>query len=31
MGIIIKPVVTEKMTKLTDKFNRYGFRVKKRC
>ena len=29
MGIIIKPVVTEKMTKLTDKFNRYGFRVKK--
>ena len=28
MGIIIKPVVTEKMTKLTDKFNRYGFRVK---
>ncbi len=29
MGIIIKPVITEKMTKLTDKFNRYGFQVKK--
>lgn len=29
MGIIIKPIVTEKMTKLGEKFNRYGFRVKK--
>ncbi|MDR2473424.1 MAG: 50S ribosomal protein L23 [Tannerella sp.] len=28
MGIIIKPIVTEKMTATTDKFpNRYGFRV----
>lgn len=27
MSIIIKPIVTEKMTGLGDKFNRYGFRV----
>jgi len=28
MGIIIKPVVTEKQTAITEKFpNRYGFRV----
>jgi large subunit ribosomal protein L23 len=27
MGIIIKPIVTEKMTALTEKLNRYGFRV----
>lgn len=27
MGIIIKPIVTEKMTMLTEKLNRYGFRV----
>jgi large subunit ribosomal protein L23 len=28
MGIIIKPVITEKQTAITDKFsNRYGFRV----
>jgi Ribosomal protein L23 len=27
MKIIIKPIVTEKMTMLTDKLNRYGFRV----
>ncbi len=27
MDIIIKPVVTEKATKLTDKLNRYTFRV----
>ncbi|MCL1942540.1 MAG: 50S ribosomal protein L23 [Candidatus Azobacteroides sp.] len=27
MGIIIKPIVTEKMTSITDKYNRYGFRV----
>lgn len=27
MEIIIKPVVTEKATKLTDKLNRYTFRV----
>ena len=29
MGIIIKPIVTEKMTKLGEKFNRYGFEVQK--
>lgn len=28
MGIIIKPIVTEKQTAMTEKFpNRYGFRV----
>ena len=28
MGIIIKPIVTEKQTAITDKFpNRFGFRV----
>lgn len=27
MAIIIRPVVTEKMTKISEKFNRYGFRV----
>ncbi|HOI26224.1 MAG: 50S ribosomal protein L23 [Paludibacteraceae bacterium] len=27
MGIIIKPIVTEKMTGLGEKFSRYGFRV----
>ena len=29
MGIIIKPVVTEKMTLLGDKLHRYGFIVQK--
>ena len=29
MGIIVKPIVTEKMTHLGDKLNRYGFRVEK--
>ncbi|MDD3195157.1 MAG: 50S ribosomal protein L23 [Paludibacter sp.] len=29
MGIIIKPIVTEKMTQLGEKLNRYGFRVDK--
>ena len=29
MGIIIKPIVTEKMTKLGENLNRYGFRVQK--
>lgn len=29
MGIIIKPIVTEQLTALTDKFNKYGFRVDK--
>lgn len=27
MAIIIKPIVTEKMTELTEKFNKYGFIV----
>jgi large subunit ribosomal protein L23 len=27
MSIIIRPVLTEKMTKHTEKFNRYGFYV----
>lgn len=27
MGIIIKPIVTEKMASLGEKFSRYGFRV----
>lgn len=29
MGIIIKPIVTEKMTGLSEKLNRYGFKVQK--
>ena len=29
MSIIIKPIVTEKMTQLGEKLNRYGFRVDK--
>ncbi|MDO9153077.1 MAG: 50S ribosomal protein L23 [Paludibacter sp.] len=29
MAIIVKPIVTEKMTKLGEKLNRYGFRVQK--
>ena len=27
MGIIIKPLVTEKMTAITEKLNRFGFIV----
>ncbi len=27
MGIIIKPIVTEKMTRISEKYNRFGFRV----
>ncbi|MBR5696804.1 MAG: 50S ribosomal protein L23 [Paludibacteraceae bacterium] len=27
MGIIIKPIITEKMTNLSEKYSRYGFRV----
>lgn len=27
MAIILKPIVTEKMTTVGEKFNRYGFRV----
>ncbi|MEI7501818.1 MAG: 50S ribosomal protein L23 [Paludibacter sp.] len=29
MGIIIKPIVTEKMTQLGEKLNRYGLKVQK--
>ena len=28
MGIIVKPLVTEKMTAITEKFNRFGFIVR---
>ena len=28
MGVLIKPLVTEKMTNITDKFNRFGFLVR---
>ena len=28
MGIIVKPFVTEKMTAITEKFNRFGFIVR---
>ena len=28
MGIIIRPIVTEKMTAITDKLNRFGFIVR---
>lgn len=31
MNIIIKPVITEKMTNLGEKLNRYGFIVHKRA
>jgi large subunit ribosomal protein L23 len=31
MSIIIKPVITEKMTQMGDKLNRYGFLVDKRA
>ncbi len=31
MEIIIKPLITEKMTALTEKLNRYGFVVDKRA
>ena len=27
MGVIVKPVITEKMTNLTEDLNRYGFVV----
>ena len=30
MGIIIKPLVTEKMTAITEKLNRFGFIVRDR-
>ena len=28
MGVLIKPIVTEKMTNITDQFNRFGFLVR---
>ncbi len=32
MNVIVKPIITEKMTKTTDKFpNRYGFIVEKKA
>ncbi len=31
MNILIKPIVTEKMTSQGDKFNRYGFLVDKKA
>ena len=31
MAIIIKPIVTEKMTGLGEKLNRYGFRVDRKA
>jgi large subunit ribosomal protein L23 len=31
MGIIIKPIITEKMTAQGEKMNRYGFIVEKRA
>jgi len=31
MNILIKPIVTEKMTAQGEEFNRYGFVVEKSC
>jgi len=31
MNILIKPIVTEKMTRQTEDYNRYGFLVEKRA
>jgi len=31
MNILIKPIVTEKMTRQTEDFNRYGFLVEKKA
>ena len=31
MGIIIKPIITEKMTQMGEKLNRYGFLVDKKA
>ena len=28
MGVLIKPIVTEKMANITDQFNRFGFLVR---
>ena len=31
MGVILKPVITEKMTEKGDKLRQFGFIVAKRC
>ena len=31
MSIILKPIITEKMTQMGEKLNRYGFKVDKRA
>ncbi|VAW24616.1 LSU ribosomal protein L23p (L23Ae) [hydrothermal vent metagenome] len=31
MDILVKPIVTEKMTALADRFNRYGFVVERKA
>jgi len=31
MDILLKPIITEKMTSLVEKFNRYGFVVNKKA
>ena len=31
MTVILKPIITEKMTQLGEKLNRYGFKVDKRA
>ena len=31
MSVILKPIITEKMTQMGEKLNRYGFRVDKRA
>ena len=31
MSVIIKPIITEKMTQMGEKLNRYGFKVDKRA
>jgi large subunit ribosomal protein L23 len=31
MNVIIKPIITEKMTQMGEKLNRYGFKVDKRA
>ena len=31
MSILIKPIITEKMTGQSEKFNRFGFVVRQKC
>ncbi len=31
MNVILKPIITEKMTQMGEKLNRYGFKVDKRA